>query len=64
MEALLTVGGPSVMVMDSGKLALLPLELFAVMLTIVGPPTVVGVPEMTPVDVLKLRPLGSVPVRL
>jgi len=27
----------------------------------VGPPAVVGVPEMTPVDALRDRPLGSVP---
>jgi len=36
-----------------------PPALTAVIFTVVGPPAVVGVPLITPVDVLKVKPAGN-----
>ena len=55
---LVMTGGPSVMVMSSVNCALVPNAFEPVSRTLVGPPTAVGVPEMTPVPAVSVSPGG------
>ena len=56
---LVMTGGPSVIVMSSVNCALVPKAFDPVSRTLVGPPTTVGVPEMSPEPALRVRPSGN-----
>jgi hypothetical protein len=59
VAALVITGGPSPIVIASVNCALVPKALEPVRRTFVGPPTTVGVPEITPVAAVSVRPGGS-----